>query len=79
MLRDLNNQPGRNTTDGFDARRPSRGAPRKIRGGGDPKSRMALEPRLRLGPPPRSFAADAHGCIMVRVPGGPTEYKFVAR
>jgi hypothetical protein len=31
-----------------------------------------------MGPPPRSFAADAHGCIMVRVPG-PTEYKVVAR
>jgi len=31
-----------------------------------------------MGPPPRSFAADAHGCIMVRVLG-PTEYKVVAR
>ena len=31
-----------------------------------------------MGPPPRSFAADAHDCIMVRVPG-PTEYKVVAR
>ena len=31
-----------------------------------------------MGPPPRSFAADAHECIMVRVPG-PTEYKVVAR
>ena len=31
-----------------------------------------------MGPPPRSFAADAHGCIMVRV-FGPTEYKVVAR
>jgi hypothetical protein len=30
-----------------------------------------------MGPPP-SFAADAHGCIMVRVLG-PTEYKVVAR
>jgi hypothetical protein len=30
------------------------------------------------GPPPRSFAADAHGCIMVRVLGL-TEYKVVAR
>ena len=31
-----------------------------------------------MGPPPRSFAAEAHDCIMVRVPG-PTEYKVVAR
>ena len=31
-----------------------------------------------MGPPPRSFAADAHHCIMVRV-SGPTEYKDVAR
>jgi len=31
-----------------------------------------------MGPPPRSFAADAHGCIMVRVLR-PTEYKVVAR
>jgi hypothetical protein len=29
-----------------------------------------------MGPPPRSFAADAH-CIMVRV-SGPTEYKHAA-
>src|SRR5215475_12367542 len=39
---------------------------------------MAVMPRGRMGPPPRSFAADAHGCIMVRVLG-PTEYKVVAR
>jgi len=31
-----------------------------------------------MGPPLRSFAADAHGCIMVRVPG-PAGYKVVAR
>ena len=31
-----------------------------------------------MGPPPRSFAADAHDCIMVWV-FGPTEYKVVAR
>jgi hypothetical protein len=31
-----------------------------------------------MGPPPRSFAADAHCCIMVRVLG-PTVYKVVAR
>src|SRR5580700_1456269 len=35
-------------------------------------------PGKRMGPPPRSFAADAHECIMVRVPG-PTGYKVVAR
>jgi hypothetical protein len=39
---------------------------------------MAVMPRGRMGPPLRSFAADAHGCIMVRV-HGPTEYKVVAR
>ena len=39
---------------------------------------MAIMPRGRMGPPLRSFAADAHGCIMVRVQG-PTEYKVVAR
>jgi hypothetical protein len=31
-----------------------------------------------MDPPPRSFAADAHDCIMVQVLG-PTEYKVVAR
>src|SRR5258706_7545119 len=35
-------------------------------------------PKRRMGPPLRSFAADAHGCIMVRVLG-PTGYKVVAR
>src|SRR6266568_6891387 len=35
-------------------------------------------PKWRTGPPPRSFAADAHDCIMVRVLG-PTGYKVVAR
>src|SRR5262249_1056932 len=39
---------------------------------------MAFVPRERMGPPPRSFAADAHDCIMVRVLGS-TEYKVVAR
>ena len=37
-----------------------------IRGGGHPKPAMVLTPFLRMGPPPRSFAADAHDCIMVR-------------
>src|SRR4051812_43944934 len=35
-------------------------------------------PKGRMGPPLRSFAADAHDCIMVWVLG-PTEYKVVAR
>src|ERR1700739_1489885 len=35
-------------------------------------------PKWRMGPPLRSFAADAHDCIMVRVLG-PTGYKGVAR
>src|SRR5260370_11198996 len=49
-----------------------------VRGSGVPACAMAFVPRKRMGPPPRSFAADAHECIMVRVPG-PTEYKVVAR
>ena len=32
-----------------------------------------------MGLPSRSFAADAHHCIMVQVRTGPTEYKGVAR
>src|SRR5262245_4804041 len=32
---------------------------------------MASMPFFRMGPPPRSFAADAHYCIMVRVSGPP--------
>ena len=34
--------------------------------GGHPKQIMVLKPVSRLGPPPRSFAADAYDCIMVR-------------
>ena len=37
-----------------------------VRGGGVPRLAMASMPPLRMGPPPRSFAADAHACIMVR-------------
>ena len=37
---------------------------------------MALDADQRNGPAARSFAADAHECIMVR--NDPTEYKFVA-
>src|SRR5882757_9878883 len=50
-----------------------------VRGGGNPRLDMAIEPRVRMGPPPRSFAADAYDCIMVQVPARPTGYKFVAR
>ena len=32
-----------------------------------------------MGPPSRSFAADAYDCIMVRIRVGSTEYKCVAR
>ena len=39
--------------------------PMTIRGG-HPKQAMVLTPVSRMGPPPRSFAADAHGCTMVR-------------
>jgi hypothetical protein len=39
---------------------------------------MAFAPRFRMGPPPRSFAADAHDCIVVSTLGS-AEYKFVAR
>jgi len=37
-----------------------------VRGGGVPISGMASKPLHRKGPPLRSFAADAHDCIMVR-------------
>ena len=49
-----------------------------VRGGGVPHAAMAFMPSFRMGPPPRSFAADAHHCIMVRVLA-PTEYKDAAR
>jgi len=49
-----------------------------VRGGGIPASPLAFVPTGRMGPPLRSFAADAHDCIMVRVLG-PTGYKVVAR
>ncbi len=38
-----------------------------------------LSPLHRMVPLPRSFAADAHGCIMVAGRHGPTEYKVVAQ
>jgi hypothetical protein len=37
------------------------------RGGGNPTLHMVLEPRFRMGPSPRSFAADAHDCIMFAI------------
>jgi hypothetical protein len=37
------------------------------RGGGEPSTDMALEPRSRMDPPPRSFAADAYDCIKVPI------------
>ena len=45
-----------------------------VRGGGFPASPLAFMPIGRMGPPLRSFAADAHDCIVVRVLG-PTAYK----
>ncbi len=44
------------------------GPPLTSRGGGEPTPDMALVPRSRMDPPPRSFAADAHDCIMVPIP-----------
>src|SRR6185312_9329907 len=49
-----------------------------VRGGGIPEMPLGFMPNGRMGPPLRSFAADAHDCIMVRV-FGPTEYKVAAR
>ena len=46
---------------------PYSGLPMTIRGGGDSVVKtMAFKPLCRMDPPPRSFAADAHDCIMVR-------------
>src|SRR3954468_8510506 len=36
-----------------------------IGGGGAPRGSMAFKPQWRMDPPLRSFAADAHDCIMV--------------
>jgi hypothetical protein len=52
--------------------------PMTVRGGGVPAETMALVPFVRMGPPPRSFAADAHHCIMVRV-SGPPNTRMLAR
>ena len=40
---------------------------------------MVIEPFVRMGPPPRSLAAEANDCFMVRLPHGATEYKVAAR
>jgi hypothetical protein len=67
------------TPDSFGpVRRACDGSPMTVRGGGSRRSSMALMPKGRMGPPLRSFAADAHGCIMVRV-FGPAGYKVAAR
>ena len=42
------------------------GWPITIRGGGDPSRNMVIEPFVRMGPPPRSLAAEANDCFMVR-------------
>jgi hypothetical protein len=40
-----------------------------IRGGGDPSQNMVRwRPVVRMGPPPRSLAAEANGCFMVGIP-----------
>jgi len=31
---------------------------------------MVIEPFVRMGPPPRSLAAEANNCFMVRLPRG---------
>lgn len=41
-----------------------------IRGGGDPGQNTVIEPFVRMGPLPRSFASEAHVCFMVRTPHG---------
>ncbi len=53
--------------------------PNWIRGDGDPNNTMARKPRLKNGPSSRSFAADAHGCIMVRILTRSAAYKVAAR
>ena len=43
-----------------------------------PRLTMELQARkLGWAPPPRSFAADAHGCIMVPILSGSAVYKVV--
>jgi hypothetical protein len=40
---------------------------------------MVIEPFVRMGLPPRSLAAEANDCFMVRPRHGPAEYKGAAR
>ena len=49
-----------------------------VRGGGHPGAHMAFMPPGRMGPPPRSFAADAHDCNGYGF-SRPTGYKDAAR
>src|ERR671929_1563056 len=51
---------------GARSRLSSGGLPMMIRGGGAPRRSLAFKPWCRMDPPLRTFAADAHGCIMVR-------------
>lgn len=65
--RNLSAEFSNDTTQSPETRRATRGRiPTAIRGSGNPIPNMASTPRFRVGPPPRSFAPDAHGCIMVR-------------
>ena len=40
---------------------------------------MVIGPYIRMGPLPRSLAAEANDCFMVRLLRGATEYKVAAR
>jgi hypothetical protein len=69
----------RTRKDGFAARpRCLGGLSMTIRGGGDPDPSDGFQAVLKIGPAARSFAADAHGCIMPDSHRS-TEYKLVAR
>ena len=50
-----------------------------IRDGGNPGKIRGFNAVHRMGPPPRSLAAEAHGCFMVPALQEPTEYKVAAR
>ena len=40
---------------------------------------MVNAPVVRMGPLPRSLAAEANDCFMVGIPADPTEYKYAAQ
>ena len=40
---------------------------------------MVIVPFVRMGPLPRSLAAEAYDCFMVGAVSGPTEYKYAAQ